>query len=437
MNNIHLINICSVWVILTDYFKSEVNNMKVGRTERHIINKNHKLFNIIDSYSFKSKNLYNFANYAIRQEFINNGKYKNYNTLAKELKTHESYKEIGSGSGQQTLKLLDQNWKSFFASIKDWNKNPHKYRGRPKLPNYLDKEDGRYVFVLTNRQSKIRDGYLYFGFKPLKQFNGLIKTNVVDKHMQTRFIPKSDHYVLEIVYQREIEEIQSKNEKIIGIDLGVSRFAAIQNNIGMKPIAINGGDVKAFNNYYNKQMAKYKSIAETVNGQKWTNRLQKLTNKRNNKIENFLHTSSKYIVDYCIENNIDTVVIGHNDGWKQNINIGKKNNQTFVGIPFSRFIQKLEYKCQDNGIECISVEESYTSKASFIDSDNIPIYKKGSDKKYKFSGNRRKRGLYVSKDKILINADVNGASNIMLKKFPDAFKDKSSIGCHPDIINVI
>lgn len=401
--------------------------MKVNRVERHMIKKSHPMYKAVDEYCFKSKNLYNYANYILRQDFIENGNYIQYNELTKTLKHHEPFKDIGSNSGQHTLKMLDKNWKSFLIAIKDWSKNKSKYLGKPNIPKYL-KKNGRYNFVMTNMQTKLINGYLQFSFKPFKPFNGLIRTKVIDKHMQTRFIPKGDHYVMEIVYEKEVVECIVESNRIIGIDLGVSRLATIQNNIGVEPIAINGGNIKATNNFYNKEIAKYQSISKKKNKLNWTNRLQRITNKRNNKIDYLLHCASKKIVDYCAYYNIDTVVVGYNSKWKQNATIGS-TTQKFVDIPFLNFVSKLEYKLEEIGIKLIKTEESYTSKASFIDADKL--------KKSKFSGKRIQRGLYKSANDTLINADLNGASNIIKKVFPNAFAEGiKGIGLHPKIINI-
>ena len=242
---------------------------KAVRVEKHVINIRHDMYHVVDDYCLKSKNLYNAANYLVRQEFINNNKYIGYPDSSKLLKMTNEFKDIGSNSAQMTLKLLNQNWKSCFAAIKDWRKNSHKYLGRPNLPRYL-KKNGRYVWVLTNVQSKVIDGYLKFSFKPLKQYNNSVKTRIAGKHLQTRFIPKGSYYVLEIVYEVLVPEPNKKNEKILGIDLGINRLATIQNNFGEKPISLNGRKLKSVNNFYNKQISKHRSIAKTVNKLDWT-----------------------------------------------------------------------------------------------------------------------------------------------------------------------
>lgn len=386
------------------------------------------MYELIDEYSFKAKNLYNYANYTIRQEYITNQKFISYPYSSKLLKTSEAFKEMGSNSAQMTLRLLNQNWKSFFESLSDYKKNPSKYFGRPSIPQYL-KKDGRHIFIMTNVQSKVIDGYLQFSFKPFKPFNNKIRTKINGKHMQTRFVPKGDHYVLEIVYETEVREYREATKRVVGIDLGISRFATIQNNFGSKPFCINGGEIKAINNYYNKKMGKCRRVAKKVNKMDWTSRQQKLTSKRHFKIENFLHNASKYITDYCKALDIDTVIVGYNPKWKQKSKIGKATQQ-FVSIPFEGFVSKLEYKLKDAGIKLIKTEESYTSKASFIDGDKL---EKGN-----FSGSRIQRGLYKAKKGTLINADVNGASNIIKKVFPNAFADGiKDVHFHPTIMNVI
>ena len=398
--------------------------MKVNRVERHQIKKSHPMFNICNEYCFKSKNLYNFANYMIRQEFINNNKFLTYYDIDKIIKKEEPYKDIGSNSGQMTLKILEQNWKSYFVAIKDWGQNPKKYLGKPKLPSCLDKDKGRFVWVLTNVQSKIIDGYLKFSFKPLHPYSGTIKTKVEGKHMQTRIVPKKGYYVLEIVYQIEIPDISNLQKRVLGIDIGLNNLVTTQNNFGEKPFVINGKPLKAMNTYYNKKASSIQSELMNTNKQRWSKKLNLYLRKRNNKIDHYMHNVSKWIVKYCFAFKVDTVVIGKNDGWKQENRI-----KNFVQIPFERLIHQLQYKLSHEGINVILTEESYTSKASFLDGDRLS--------KSEFSGKRVKRGLYKSREGTLINADVNGAGNIIRKVFPKSFEDGIEGVClHPTIINL-
>lgn len=385
------------------------------------------MWEICDEYCFKSKNLYNYANYEIRKSFIEKGEFIKYNDMTKMLKTTEIFKDIGSNSGQHTLKMLEKSWKSFFVSIKDYSKNPSKYLGKPKLPGYKNK-DGRHICVLTNMQSQIKDGYLYFAFKPFKPYNNLIKTKIKGRHMQTRIVPKGTCYILEIVYQ--VEDVKEKefNNRIVSIDLGINNFVTMVNNIGLKPIVINGRGLKSINQYYNKQLSKYRSLAKTNNNLEWTKRLDRINMKRYNRVEHFMHCASRSIMNYCIGMNISTVVIGLNKTWKQECKIGN-TTQRFVHIPYDNFISKLKYKCEENGIKLIITEESYTSGTSFIDNE-LPI-KENYDK-----SRRKHRGMFISNNGIKINADVNGAYQIMRKVFPNAFANGiEGVDLHPLVIN--
>ena len=248
--------------------------------------------------------------------------------------------------------------------------------------------------------------------------------------MQTRIIPRGGNYVLEIVYEVEREEINHESKNIASIDLGVNNFVTIANNIGAKSIIINGKGIKSYNAYWNKQMAKYKALAKTNNKLDWTKRLQRLTNKRNNKMDYMLHKISKEVINYCIGLGIDTLIVGLNKEWKQNSNMFKSANQTFVQIPFDKFINKLQYKCEDIGIKFIINEESYTSGTSFLDNE-LPI-------KENYNKSRRQfRGLFISNNGTKINADLNGAYQIMKKVFPNSFENGiKGVDLHPVVINL-
>lgn len=402
--------------------------MIVKRVEQIQIKHGHSLFNYCDGLSFASKNLYNYANYIIRQEFINNSKWIRYNELNKMLKTHETYKALPAQTSQQTLRLLDKNWKSSIKSIKKWSKNREAYLGRPKLPKYK-KKSGRNIVAFTYQQCKIANEYITFQKTDL-----MLKTSIKDNLKQVRIIPKGSIYLVEVVYEKEITAAPKPIKNIAGIDLGLDNFATLTNNIGVKPIVINGKNVKSINQYFNKRKAELMSY---VQNRGISNRIKKLTLKRNNKINNFLHKSSRYIINWCIVKEIDTIVVGNNKNWKQEINLGKRTNQHFIGIPYEIFIKQLKYKCEETGINFILTEESYTSKASFIDMDEVPVYKKDEENMHFFSGKRIKRGLYRSLNSILINADVNGSYNIIRKVFPEAFANGiEGVGLHPVRLNI-
>lgn len=405
--------------------------MKVNRVEQHIIHKTHGAFSIIDKLSFKSKNIYNYANYVVRQEFIRNNKWIRYNELANMIKNSEPYRDLGSNVGQQTLKVLDKNWKSFFVGIRGWSKNKNKYKGRPKLPNYKDKEKGRFPLIIDNIKFTIVDEYLRFSWKPLKELNNTFRTNVKGKLLQVRFIPKSNNYIMEIVYEVDTPEVKRISNRIASIDIGINNLATVSNNFDQQPFIINGKPLKSINQFYNKKKSNTSSDLKIRHDKNWSNKLQRLTDKRFNKIKDYIHKSSKNIVDWCIENNADTLVIGKNKEWKQEINIGKRNNQNFVSIPFEMLISQLEYKCENVGIKFVETEESYTSGTSFLDKET-PI-------KTNYNKSRRiKRGLFKSNEGVIINADLNGSYQIMKKVFPEAFADGiEGAGLHPVRVNPI
>lgn len=404
--------------------------IKINRVEKHIIKPNNKYYSLLDEFCYKSKNLYNYANYIIRQEFINNGKWIRYNNLDKLLKKEGDnfdYKNMPiSSSAQQCLKLLDKNWKSFFQSIKDYKKNPNKYLGRPKLPKYKSK-NGRNILILTNQNCKINKGIIKFP----KIFKGFYLKTKVNDLQQVRFIPKDKYIVVEVVYRvNDIKQLIDNN-RYIGIDLGLDNFATITNNCGLIPLVINGKGLKSINQYYNKQISYYKSIAKRVNKLDYTNRMRTLTFKRNNKVEDYIHKASRFVVDYCRNNEINIIIIGNNKNWKQNSNMNKKVNQNFISIPYCSFINKVQYKAEEFGIQVIITEEGYTSGTSFLD-DELPI-------KENYNKSRRKyRGLFISNKGIKINADINGSYQIIKKVFPKAFADGiEGVGLHPFKVDLL
>lgn len=422
--------------------------MKVNRVKKYLIKKNNDDFNIIDEISYKVKNLYNFGNYIIRQEFINTSKevedgicdkakWIRCNELDKMIQNTDSYRNLPSAISQATLRKLDKNWKSFFKSIKDFKKYPEKYSGRPKMPGYLgnknkDRLDGRYLIAINNRNFKIKNGYIYFSISCLKRLNNKYKADVPEnsKLIELRLCPGKDEYTLHLVYEIDIDEIEVKNKRICAIDLGINNLMTIVNNCDLKPIVINGKPLKSINREYNKTIAHMKSNLMTRHNAYTSNRMRRYTNKRNRKVEDYMHKASKVVVDYCIENSIDTLICGYNNGWKDECDMGKVNNQKFVSIPYLSLKEKLKYKCEDVGIQFIEVEEPYTSGTSFLDYEE-PI-KENYDKK-----RRIHRGLFVTKSQEFINADVNGAYQIFITAFPDAFKTgRDKLHRHPDIINI-
>lgn len=396
--------------------------IEVRRVERHIIKETHELYEMIDDYCFKVKNLYNYANYLVRQEFINNGKWIREYDLSKMCQSSEGYKDIMGQTAQQTIKLLSQNWKSFFVSIKDWSKNKEKYNGRPKLPKYKHKTNGRCIAVFTNQNCKIIDSHVRFP-KVFNQY--LLPTKMNGKLQQVRIVPKNRQYVIEVVYKTMIQDLREDNGKYMSIDIGLDNLATIVTNSGMNPVVLNGKGLKSVNKYFNKQTSHYKGIANRMNDKYVTNRILKLTNKRNNMIDNLMHKASRMVIDLALENDVSVIVVGNNKDWKRKSKMSKNVNQSFVGIPHQRFIEMVQYKAESVGINVILTEESYTSGTSFIDNE-LPI-KNNYDK-----SRRKHRGLFVSNNGTKINADVNGAYQIMKKVFPNVFSNGiEGVGLHP------
>ena len=392
--------------------------MVVTRVEQQFIRKNHPLYETVDKYCLYSKNVYNQANYLIRQAFIRENKVLSAFDVQKLMQDMDCYKECGSQAAQKTIQLVSKAWKSFFNAIKEYSKYPEKFLGRPRLPKYLPK-DGRQVFMLKNIQCSLNGGIFRISYKPFNQYT--TPTHATGKLMQCRFVPKGEYYIMEIVYEIDVPDCKEKIDRVCSVDLGVENFITVVNNFGEQPFIVKGGELKSVNQYFNKKKAELQSDLKKKHNKDWSNRLEKLTNKRYEKIKYLMHCISKQLVDYCILNNVDTLVFGLNKKWKQE-NSGMQN---FTYIPYDLFINQIKSKCEQNGIKCIETDESYTSGTSFL--DNETPTKENYDK-----DRRVYRGLFVSKSEKSINADVNGAYQIMKKVVPDAFSEGiEGVGLHP------
>lgn len=369
--------------------------------EQHIIKKDDERYKILDEVCFKSKNLYNAALYEIRQHFFNTKQFLNWFSVDKMFKEkkQEDYYALPCKVSQQTLKLLNQNFKSFFSLLKKKDHNKKK-----SIPKYLDKVKGRFIAIYTNQafsKKEIKRGIIHLSGTDFK-----IKTKINRSSInQVRIVPKNSYYKVEVIYEiDEIEELED-NDRYAAIDLGVNNLATVSFN-DSKPFIINGKPLKSINQFYNKRKAELQS--KLKGNRKTSNRIESITRKRNNKVKNYLHKASRYIVNHLVSTNVNTLIIGKNDNWKQEANISKKNNQNFVLIPHSQFINMLSYKCKLVRIAVIMTEESYTSKCSFIDNEEMKhneVYK----------GKRVKRGLFRTNKGKFINADLNGSLNIMRK----------------------
>lgn len=384
----------------------------------------------ISGLSHASKNLYNAGNYLMRQKFFENNKlYKEtkqkgnvllYNQLYHLLKCTEEYKALPAKTSQQVLRLLEKSWKSFYMAIKAYTKTPTKFLGRPKPPKYKNK-DGEHILVFTNQQCKLVHGILKFP----KVVNLELKTRLTDIDLrEVRIIPNGVKYTCEIVYNKTVDDKEINSSRVLGIDLGVRNIVTIANNFGAKPIVVKGNTANSMNQFYNKEKARIQSVYDLA-GIKYGNKLRKLDFKRNNKVKDYFHKLSHEIVDYAQKSNVKTIIIGKNENWKQEVNLGKKQNQKFVQLPLSKLIEMVQYKAQEIGIEVILQEESYTSKCSFLDNESIEHHER-------YIGRRIKRGIFKTGKGILINADVNGALNIIRKATPKAFADGvEGVGLHP------
>ncbi len=388
------------------------------QVERHIIKDSHPHYSQMDKLCFLSKNLYNYANYIIRQSFIFQKTYLNYNQIYHQVKNSPDYRALPSKVSQQVLRVLDKNWQSFFEANKAYKDNPNKFQARPKLPKYKHKEKGRNLLVYTIQ-----------AISKISLNKGKIKLSKTEIEFPTkaeniacvRIIPRLKQYVIEVVYEKPNKCTVNNQNSVAAIDIGVDNLAALTSNQeGFTPILVNGRVLKSINQLYNKTKAKLQSKLKGEN--QTSSRIQRLTAKRNNQVENYLHVCSSWIINYLDSRGIGQLIIGKNALWKLQINNGKKNNQSFVNIPHARFVEMLKYKGEMAGIKVIVSEESYTSRASFLSLDYIPTYGEEKKEKCKFSGYRETRGMYKQKgSKTRINADVNGSYNIMRKVIPTVF----------------
>jgi len=388
--------------------------------EQHIIDRADPRYSVIDAASFASKNLYNASLYEMRQAFFADGTRLSYAQMDKRMQAHEAYKALPAKVSQQVLKLLDKNWTSFFEARAAYEQDPSKFTGRPRLPKYKDKVKGRNILIYTKQAISRGKKGLQRGIIKPSMLAIEVKTKQKDIN-QVRIVPRKGFYVVEVVYEKEVKQAKVDHAYYAGIDIGINNLGALAaNKPGFGSVLVNGRPVKSVNQFYNKRRAELqKQLGQTGT----TARMERMTNKRNRRIDQYMHTASKRIIDLLVKEAIGTLVIGKNDGWKQHSNMGKRTNQNFVQILHARLIQMLTYKAELVGIQVLVGEESYTSKASFLDSDAIPTYGKVKQEPV-FSGRRVKHGLYKSKSGRKINADVNGSYNILRKVAPDAMRGK-------------
>jgi putative transposase len=369
------------------------------RVERHQLHNRY-----LDRLCFLSKNLYNYANFLIRQEWINTRGYLNAYELVGKLaaENQPDYRALPSNVSQQIIYQLFKNWKSFYRASKDYQKHPEKYKARPKMPQYKHKTEGRNLLIFTRNACRLKAGYIHFAndiIKPIRTKGEKIK--------QARLVPQSSSFVLEVVYEKEKKHHELSGDRYVSVDLGVDNLATLVTNLDSRPLLVNGRIVKSWNQYYNKRKAYLASIGAS-------RQIRRLGLKRLNKITDYFHKTSRFIITYCLEHQIKVLIVGYNKDWKQEVNLGRVNNQKFASIPYQNLIQQLQYKAEEVGIEVALQEESYTSKCDALALEEVCQHEQ-------YLGRRVRRGLFQSSVGRFIKADVNGALNILRKGIGDHF----------------
>ena len=383
-------------------------------TERHLIKPNHELYKALDDLTFKAKNLYNHGLYLYRQSYFEHKK-KPENPVLSWVDIDKSLRKQGdvdmralpSKVANAVLKNLGENITSFWKLVR--LKREGKLTQKPKLPHYLHKTDGRYALSFNYQTFGAKRGANNELFLCPKGINLPIPTKVTDPK-QVRIVPSHNNFIIEVIYDAE-ESAPKSTSKYAGIDLGVDNFATITFSTQNNPLIIKGLELKSINQGYNRLIAKAQELLPAPC--KTSQSIHRLWSRRSWILRTKIHQMTAFLATLFDEMQIEKVFIGKNAGWKQKLPFGKKVKQRFAYLPYETFIEQLQYKCQLRGITVITQEESYTSKASFLDNDDIPVY--GETDNPKFSGRRVKRGLYKTSNGQLINADVNGAYNIMRK----------------------
>ena len=374
--------------------------------ERHIVKDNR-----FEDICLKSGLLYNYVLYNVRQGIFSGNYLKEYEFSTKLGRENQfDFRNLPSAVSQQVVAQVFCAVKSWMGSKKEFKNTPSKFNSKPKLPSYK-KDKRQNMVVFATNACRIKDGYIHF----VKNIIQPIKTKIGDSKLcQVRIIPQATCYVVEIIYEKKEQNLNLDRYNVLSIDLGLNNLCSCISNVGLIPFIVNGRIMKSFNQWYNKKKAKLMSYVGDVGTSK---RIRQLNNYRNFWIEDYIHKVSRYIVNYCINNNIGSIVIGLNKGWKQEISLGKRTNQKFVEVPFSRLIDKISYKCKLVGISFHIHEESYTSKV-----DHLAFEKLGKHDVY--LGKRKKRGLFQSSIGKLLNADINGAIGIGRKVFGDSYVSK-------------
>ena len=404
-------------------------------TEIHQINKENPLYDVFDDLCFKAKNLYNAALYTFRQSFFNEDVktlgWMEINTMFSQSKQVD-YVSLQSKVANNVIKMLGANISSFWELLK--LKRKGEYDRQVRLPKYLHKTEGRFVLDFRSGTISRKRGERGEAVLCPRSYNIKVPTKVKGKINCIRVVPCRDYYKIEVIY--EVSDSQMKGKGCIaGIDPGGENLLAIAfSDKGKNPAIISGKKIKSINCYFNKMIGEAQSkLRPGTYRSSW---LDRLWTKRENKLSYEMHVISNFVANLLDESGCSKVVIGDNKNQKQEINLGRQNNRKFVQIPHQKLFRMLEYKCKRKGIEVILVEESYTSKASFVDNDFIPEFSPENQGKHKFSGKRIKRGIYRTSTGKKINADINGAYNIMAKQFTEELSDRSGRKYSPIIFKL-
>lgn len=391
-----------------------------------------KEYEILQRMSRLSKNLYNVHLYEVRQYFFDNGEYLNYYNAYDTVKENKNYKELPSQVAQQTMKQVDQGFKSFFKLVE--KKREGKYNEKANIPNYLDK-DSFYLLDFPNQSFQLKEDYIRVGVpKQFREKHGFDKKEIripfsYDevrkkdiKRLQIHPQKNAEYFEYRIIYEEETEEVETEENTFLSIDLNLDNLACVDHS--GRSFILDGRQLKSTNRWYNKRRAKLQSIKDKQGIEKETQRMYRIRKKRENRIHDYFNKAVAGLVDYCVEHKIEKVIVGDGKRWKQNIDLGSRTNQNFVQIPFDKFKQKLKFKLEEKGIDFELQNESHTSKCSFLDNEDV-------EHQEKYVGNRVKRGLFQSNDGIKINADINGACNIAKKNIgkpnSDLFKSEDGL----------
>ena len=378
-------------------------------TEKEIIYSTDERFDLIKELCHLSKNLYNACLYDVRQYYFETKSYRPWK-LQKSIfikNDNPDYYALQSNLAGEVFKQVGEQFISFFNN---------KSNKKKKIPKYKDKNGYNLVVfpkLAISKQIEFDEDKQTYTYTLCKRSYNLKIKSTKSNIKMVKFVYDEANDLIKCfkIYEVKQPKLKKDNSRYFSIDPGLNNIVSIYNNIGIRPLLYNGRPIKSINQYYNKTNAKLRS--ELPNNVKSSKRLKQLSFKRSNKIEYEMHKISSHIINEAVKNNISKIIIGNNVGWKNEINIGRRNNQNFVNIPHTKLFNQLLYKGLLNGIEVIFTEESYTSKASFFDKDELPVY--GENDNHKFSGRRISRGLYKDSKGNLWNADLNGGGNIMRK----------------------